>query len=141
MTFNIYTVTPLTTIVNELAKGLVSVKQLKRNLLAYRTTNTVDKAELRDMLRTALAASDTDYAKDAKLTGVEYQKTALRAQVEEVLRASDPEKQTKAEQTDGVTKAGKKLSADQKALKAYMAEIVAELTAQGWTKADIKAAI
>lgn len=141
MTFNIYTVTALSTLVNKLAIGLVTIKQLKADLRTYRAANTVDKAELQDMLRTALAASDKDYANDAKLTGVEYQKTALRAQVKRIMADTDPESGAVAAQTGEVTKAGKKVTADQKALKAYMAEVVAELMAQGWTKTDIKAAI
>lgn len=77
--YTVFAKSELTEIVDKLVRSAVTTKQFKRDLAEFRQANaaTDNPQELREMLRVSLAAMDADYLADSKLTGREFQCTAL----------------------------------------------------------------
>lgn len=134
-------VNAITTAINQMVDGFLSFDAACAKVRAYRAAEQLDADTAREYIQVALLAKKPEYRKQVTENGKPAQDSAFKKAVSRMMSATDPDKSAVAEQTGEVTKAGKKLSADQKALKEYMATIVAELMAQGWTKTDIKAAI
>ena len=136
------TINPITSAINAMVDGFLSFDAACAAVREYRASEQLDADTARVYIQAALVAKKPEYAKQLTENGKPAQDSALKKAVSRMMRYTDPDYSTaKAEQAGEVAKAGKALSADQKALKEYMAGIVAELMAQGWTKTDIKAAI
>ena len=136
-------VNAITTAINAMCDGFLSFDAACATVREYRMAEQLDADTARGYVLAALLSKKAAYRTQLTDNGKPAQGTALKAAVTRLMRYTDPDYQAKADTSEqkGVTKAGKKLSGDQKALKEYMAAIVAELMEQGWTKTDIKAAI
>lgn len=130
----------ITIAINNMVDGFLSFDAACAKVKAYRASEQLDADTARGYIQTALCAKKPEYMKQLTENGKPAQDSALKKAVSRMMRYTDPDAGVKAEHA-GVNKAGKRATADEKALKEYMAGIVAELMAQGWTKTDIKAAI
>jgi hypothetical protein len=130
----------ITTAINQMVDGFLSFDAACDKVRAFRAAERLDADTARTYIQTALLAKKPEYRKQVTENGKPAQDSAFKKAVSRMMRYTDPD-YSAAKDEQSVTKSGKSLTADEKALREYMAGIVAELVAQGWTKTDIKAAI